>query len=120
MVFENLSYKKKLAFARFSFEVAAADEEITDDEIEIIATVGWQMMNLNVADEFDTITDFNYGPVLSTLTEEEAIALGAFLGTVAEADGIVEFSELSHIESLLKETGLNPLIIQTVLKEIQK
>ncbi len=117
-VLKDLSYEKKLALTSFAIHVAAADGEITDDELDIINNITG-ILEIDATQEvIDKIVNNDYSRYLPQFKKDEAIALGYILGVVATADGRVSFSESSEINNMLLQSGINPEYIPIVLETI--
>lgn len=118
-IIKELSHDKKLAITRFTIEVAAADGEITDEEIEAIFAICSLKLGIQLdQSRLDSIYETEYRDVLSKFTEKESIVLGAILGAIAQADGVISFSELDHIRTLLEDTDLNKDFIPVLLEAV--
>lgn len=118
-VIEELSHEKKLAIARFALEVAAADGEFADEEIVGIYAICSVKLGIDLdQSKLESISETEYRDVLSKFTEQEAFVLGLILGAIAQADGVVSFSELDHTRTLLEQTDLDKDLIPVLLEAV--
>ncbi len=115
---KGLSYEKKLALASFAVQVAAADGEITEDEMQFIAGITLHLEIDATQEVIDKIVNNDYSRYLPQFNKDEALALGFILGVVATADGRVSFSESSQINNMLLQSGINPEFIPIILETI--
>lgn len=118
-VVQGLSYEKKLAIARFSLEVAAADGEIDQSELLTIVAICQAKLDLDLTDKIDVITETDYKSSLVKFSMEEAVFLGLVLGIIASADGVVSSVEVRHTRSLLQQAGLNSDLIEAVIETFE-
>lgn len=114
-----LSLEKKRAIVTCLALIAAADNDISDNENEEVIFQVRTILDLS-PEEFNKgmLEPLDLRRILEDMNGKELSILGLLMGRVAKSDGKIDNRELDSIRTILKSAQLNPNLIEEIISKI--